>query len=119
MSKKKKINVSEATNAELDWLVFLCEEKVLKQPELGLLRHQAGYGKFRPTTDWSQMGPIIEREKIDIEHTNWLPTCVYAKYLDDETGQSRQYGDSLLIAAARCYVASKLGEEVEVPEELV
>ena len=28
------------------------------------------------------------------------------------------YGPTALIAAMRCYVASKLGEEVDVPEEL-
>jgi len=29
------------------------------------------------------------------------------------------YGPTPLIAAMRCYVASKLGEEVEAPEELL
>ncbi len=29
------------------------------------------------------------------------------------------YGSTPLIAAMRCYVASKLGEEVEVPDELI
>jgi hypothetical protein len=29
-----------------------------------------------------------------------------------------QYGDTPLIAAMRCYVASKLGDEVEIPKEL-
>ena len=29
-----------------------------------------------------------------------------------------QFGPTPLIAAMRCYVASKLGDEVEVPEEL-
>jgi len=28
------------------------------------------------------------------------------------------HGDTPLIAAMRCYVASKLGDEVEIPEEL-
>ena len=42
------------------------------------------------STDWAQGGAIIERERI--------PTP--------------------LIAALRCYVASKLGDEVEIPKEL-
>jgi hypothetical protein len=29
------------------------------------------------------------------------------------------FGDTPLIAAMRCYVASKLGDEVEVPAELI
>jgi hypothetical protein len=28
-------------------------------------------------------------------------------------------GDTPLIAAMRCYVASKLGEEIDIPEELL
>jgi len=30
----------------------------------------------------------------------------------------REYGDTPLIAAMRCYVASKLGNKVEIPTEL-
>lgn len=30
-----------------------------------------------------------------------------------------RYGPTPLIAAMRCYVASKLGDEVEIPEELL
>ena len=32
--------------------------------------------------------------------------------------QKTWFGKTKLIAAMRCYVASKLGDEVEVPEEL-
>jgi len=65
------------------------------------------------STDWSQGGPIIEREKIatDYDHDVWNA----AKYgLSWYVG-----GPTPLIAAMRCYVASKLGDEVDVPEELV
>jgi len=64
-----------------------------------------------PSTDWSQGGPIIEREKMTLEWTgeNWM---AYIRH-DDE-----YFGPTPLIAAMRCYVASKLGDEVEIPEEL-
>jgi hypothetical protein len=39
---------------------------------------------------------------------------------DDENWDANvQYGPTPLIAAMRCYVASKLGDEVEVPDELL
>lgn len=71
---------------------------------------------FIPSTNWNQAGSIIEREKIAImcpstgdfwdARANVFP----AEYWRGETP---------LIAAMRCYVASKLGDEVEIPEELV
>jgi len=64
------------------------------------------------STDWAQGGPIIERERIDVlyEHDlRWI--AVPQKGIES-------YGPTPLIAAMRCYVASKLGDEVEIPEEL-
>ncbi len=66
------------------------------------------------STDWSQGGPIIEREIESLyEHTPL--GCWAAK---SKQGDLR-YGSTPLIAALRCYVASKLGDEVEIPEELL
>jgi hypothetical protein len=63
---------------------------------------------------WEHGGPIIEREKIQIKengHGHWFAK----KFIKD--GWVR--GTTPLIAAMRCYVASKLGDDVDVPEELV
>lgn len=63
------------------------------------------------STDWSQGGPIIEREGIDLMKVGvkqWRADCGPARY-----------GPTPLIAAMRCYVASKLGDEVEIPSELL
>ena len=72
---------------------------------------------WQPSTDWSQGGPIIERECMDIlclagGDDGWQAD----KYLPTEKVEG--YGPTPLIAAMRCYVASKLGDEVEIPEEL-
>jgi len=65
------------------------------------------------SADWAFCGPIIERERITIEWEgdpdSWC-ACIMA---DQEV-----YGPTALIAAMRCYVASKLGDEVEIPDEL-
>lgn len=74
-----------------------------------------GVGNANYSTDWSQGGPIIERENI------WLTHHVAAKMHGAHKGDEHwfQRGPTTLVAAMRCYVASKLGNEVEIPEELL
>jgi hypothetical protein len=122
-----KIKVSEATNIQLDWLVAKCEGKGLCILRPDLLA--AGLVSPRPyTTDPSQMQPIMERELLatlpyfysaGYHHPNglwvWRAYVLGPNNLDDTCEHE---GPTPLVAAARCYVASKLGETVEVPEEL-
>jgi hypothetical protein len=71
----------------------------------------------KPSTDHAQGGPIIERERMtvgivdgdDIGWTAWM------RYDNQKLWAS---GPTLLTAAMRCYVASKLGDEVDIPDEL-
>lgn len=66
------------------------------------------------STDWAQGGPIIEREKIDIQYIDgvgWKAQQLFG-------GFAYYCGPTPLVAAMRCYVASKLGDEVEIPEEI-
>lgn len=70
--------------------------------------------RIRPNVDWSQGGSIIERENLAVwpdEEGGWFASA-------DEGMGIDYHGPTLLIAAMRCYVASKLGDEVEIPEEL-
>jgi hypothetical protein len=69
---------------------------------------------FNPSTDWSDGGPIIERERIDVIR-NHLEE-VWASYAGPHsfTNRVRAEGPTPLIAAMRAYVASKLGDEVEL-----
>jgi hypothetical protein len=71
------------------------------------------------STDWSKAGPIIEREELTLSHSHYdhvfygrtRPWCAEKKGF-------MQYGPTPLIAAMRCFVASKLGDEVAIPKEL-
>ena len=105
-----KVKVSEATNTQLEWLVASIEypdDTAIKDPS------QYIAGDYEFTTDPAQMWPIIEREGLSLKKQNdflW-----FAGFTDERDGVS---GPTPLTAAARCYVSSKLGEEVEVPEEL-
>lgn len=67
---------------------------------------------FSPRLEWAQGGPIIDREEIQIVRVG----DVWEAWVDTD-GVFCQ-GPTPLIAAMRCYVASKLGEEIEIPEEL-
>ena len=61
---------------------------------------------------WGGIGPIIERERINIRDDGgdqWAASYLVAEMI----------GPTPLVAAMRCYVASKLGDEIDVPEELI
>jgi hypothetical protein len=121
-----KIKVSEATPTQLDWLVAKCEghvengvygEPVLRDGQLHI--HYCGVVLDRcwvPTTDWSQGGPIIESEAIQLIPDEYAG--VWTAYMTNEGEPYEHTGPTPLIAAMRCFVASKLGDEVEVPNEL-
>jgi hypothetical protein len=124
----KTVKTSELTGAALDWAVAKCEPDdtlaVYFDGSTGepLCRDDwPNNQEYKPSTDWSQGGPIIEREKIN--HA-WLtkqdlgmePEHYCVAHSD---GVYVRYGQTPLIAALRCYVASKLGDAVEVPEELL
>ena len=65
------------------------------------------------STDWSQGGPIIEREQIAI-HAPWDDFHCENGEWNAETKKWGMFGPTPLIAAMRAYVATKFGEEVEV-----
>jgi hypothetical protein len=80
----------------------------------GEFNHRMGIPYWRPSTDWSQGGPIIEREKVTLDLTDVLfdhvsDTCIQLDKPEwwaskgDVTGR----GPTPLIAAMRCLVASK------------
>ena len=73
---------------------------------------------WAPSTKWPQGGPIIEREKIDIvADPNGKDIWMGRNY--SHRAEYTCFGPTPLIAAMRCYVASRLGESVDVPEELL
>lgn len=114
-----KIKTSELIDAALDWAVAECEG-CNRWPNNPLCR-PLSYS-FRPSVDWGQGGPIIEREGLYLKARNdakeWKAGALSMNRQDNEPGPLYS-GPTPLIAAMRCYVASKLGDVVEIPEELV
>ena len=77
---------------------------------------------FSPSTDWSQGGLIIEALRDYAKHQLLIESDgdnVHVLSWPSEHVHFSGYGPTVLIAAMRCFVASKLGDEVEVPEELL
>lgn len=77
----------------------------------------------RYSTDWAQGGPLIFRENIGTcpaeGHTPMGYEIWWRAGYDSYTLERPIYeGPTPLIAATRCFVVSKLGVEVDVPEEL-
>ena len=74
------------------------------------------------STDWALAGPIIERERIGFKYTG--TAMEFVAWVNGELSTvNDQHGPTPLIAAMRCYVASKFGDDlvlfkVEVPNEL-
>jgi hypothetical protein len=78
---------------------------------------------FRPWCDWAQGGPIIGREKIEVgpllEGGDWYGKWRAVRFGWEGQGTHEAIAKEPLVAAMRCYVASKKGDVVMVPAELV
>ena len=109
-----KFKTSELTGNPLNWAVAVAgflpgTARSLVLPEL------------RPyCAEWLHGGPIIEREGLGLWMYQWTPQGEpeVGWYAEDKDGDYIRTGPTPLIAAMRCYVASKLGDEVDVPDSL-
>lgn len=103
-----RIKTNELSGAALDWAVAKCDGHDMEYFQI--------VDAYLPSTDWSQGGPIIEREGISVarrgEHSFSPWGAVLQEFEFDEEGPTP------LIAAMRCYVTSKLGDYIDIPEEL-
>jgi len=107
------MKTNELTGAALDWAVAKCEGA--GTPYIGKDgKHHLATASY--STDWAQGGPIIEREAIQLTPDEYTQT--WSAYTTNEGNPYECVGTTPLIAAMRCYVASKLGDEVEIPQEL-
>lgn len=118
------MKTSELTGAALDWAVAKCEGWPMgiwyDEDGLPMIRDDE-VPEYKPSTDWSQGGPIIEREWIILKPHDeaWYNEAGYVQNWCAVIELHEYTGETPLIAAMRCYVASKLGDEVKIPEGLL
>lgn len=111
------MKTSELTGPALDWAVAKCEGENLQL----FIFNDETLGDWCYSTDWSQGGPIIEREGVELKKWGLINRRAILETNDvrqEANGSIMLFGPTPLIAAMRCYVASKLGDEVETPERL-
>lgn len=134
-----KIKTQDLTGPALRWAVATCEGAVEQYREDGPyfwcgapVIYERGHDvNYMPDRWWDHGGPIIEREGINTFRYNKLDLSEPDKWCghkvvvrkdwsgEDYNAVLASEGPTPLVAAMRCYVASKLGDEVEIPDELV
>jgi hypothetical protein len=135
-----QIKTSKLTGVILDWAVAKCEAEAVELISARMITERRhvnltpeevaslpapkpylvipGVGNAAYSTNWSQGGPIIERECITLVNADG--DDVWSAYpIADNPVAHRRSGSTPLIAAMRCYVASKMGDIVEIPDQLL
>ena len=107
------MKTSELTGQALDWAVAMCEGIDHDTAAMNIMFGDDNGWFLAFSTDWAQGGPLIEREMIEV-----IPQSAALWDAMKRDQHIPNDGPTPLIAAMRCYVASKLGAEVDVPELL-
>lgn len=124
-----KYKVSELEGALLDAAVAKAADRLFTLEGFGSLAHLAPlcwavgaclnegrgdyWAPFSPSSSWADGGPIIEREQICLNsEATTLAGFIWQAMVPENSWVS---GATPLVAAMRAYVASKFGEEVELP----
>jgi hypothetical protein len=125
-----KVKTEDLSSIQLDWAVALATGLRIEfnhqytEDTLFDGCWQCGPNHWQPlnkySTDWAKGGPIIDKMQ-GLLLKIWLegkPEDRVEAHINDYDGNSVAFGPTPLIAAMRAYVSKKLGEEVEIPEEL-
>ena len=128
-----KVKTQDLTEVQLDWAVAKClnwedyNEDGVPYIELDSSHMSRRFGPYKPSTDWEQAGPIINREitrlfknvaggwTAQIHHEKDHPLVAQKVTI----GWTSASGPTSLVAAMRCYVANILGNEIEIPEKII
>lgn len=136
-----KIKTSELTGAALDWAVAKCEGFLEEEDVFGTMlsrvvvcdktyvdrvvvrlnpRPEMYYDpEYNPSTNWEFAGPIIEGKRLSLTPRDYgWDALVHERLFEEDGSDFFMKGPTPLVAAMRCFVASRLGDEVDVPEEL-
>ena len=130
-----KIKVQDLTKLQLNWAVATSEEHPkaidtsgldgpvvicgFKQKMLHSNREGQEWIAYQPSSNWTQGGPIIERERIELKIPEAKEFGQWMALITDASGDYiHRSGPTPLIAAMRCFVENRLGSEVEIPDIL-
>ncbi|MDE9571291.1 phage protein NinX family protein [Xenorhabdus bovienii] len=121
-----KIKTSELTGRALDWAVCLAiggtaneDNTEVQAPNNGYYLLSNGKGNFTPSTDWSQCGELIEKHRVELDFNSVSEEWSAYIFNFEELESVIEDGDTPQIAICRAVVATQLGDEVDIPDELV
>jgi len=113
------MKTSELSGAALDWAVAKADGLGFEVMNGGVfIPDEDGVDdpyKYQPSTVWDDGGPIIEWENIQLWKGQQWNASMEPNNINPAEFES---GPTALIAAMRCFVASQLGDEVNIPAEL-
>lgn len=114
-----KFQTTKLKGAALNWAVAIIEygnkvhiHKDIAKPAV-YLGNDDCVTYFTPSTTWEQGGIILDREIKTLERDSYEGWFALSNQGYTATGPTS------LIATMRCYVLTKLGEEVDIPDELI
>lgn len=132
-----KYAVNNLGTLALDWAVATIQNLPIQYDPMGFYTgSEAGYWvwsdtpkrywkigrQYSPSTSWAQGGPIIESQEITIKHV--VPAMkdsiwqAHPSHTAKGANGKWGVGPTPLIAAMRCYVATHLGEEIDIPRQI-
>ena len=117
-----QVNTVELSGPALDWAV----SKVEGFKDINPLTTD-GQRRLRThnySSNWAKTGPLLERAMQEGMSVNYYPDERQYQAIQRPVGswssvECSAYGPTLLVAALRCYVISKMGVKIEVPDSLV
>lgn len=122
-----KVKVSSLVGRALDYAVAKCENAEFRLIG-GALEMKFTDTSWRDwvsfSSDWSESGKLIEREKLAIWFEDWtkidaaVSSC-WVSSIGHHLTDKVHTGETLLIAAMRCYVTKVVGDEINIPETLI
>ena len=112
-----EVKTAELSGAALDWVVAKAVNQGVSM--VGDWPHIVAFGgklcgRYSPSTDWSQGGPLIDEYAIAFEGFTDATIRAFTM-IDSGVG----FGAGHLVAACRAIVDARLGDVVRVPAELV
>lgn len=127
-----EVKTADLTGAALDWVVAQVEAVpvAIAAPHYGtdwrVYKPDFG-GKYSPSTDWAIGGPLIAKFQVALipeahdgmEGTEMSERWYADVYYDGGEQYTTEHCNTALIAACRAIVATKFGNSVQVPKELM
>lgn len=119
-----RVKTADLTDIALNWAVAKCKGiPVAIDVHAKALWRDRGpqelWGDQVQFLDWAEGGPIIDLKRINLTTIHDGPQPGWKAYLDSGVPDDCEYGPTPLVAALRCYVASEMGDEVNIPDVLM